>query len=169
MQQNPAEKYFPKAAPPKEKELPKENIPKEKYLQKEEVKKYLIIVERPTPPFNLQNEISKIKIFVPFNEIMINLEYRGQLSRMIKYEKSSNSINLQDDFPKIMFGPWAQTSVKSKDFPPFYIILRIHDMFLHNDMFDSSTSHNLMPKIIMDILGLDITRPYKYMYSFDSR
>ena len=68
-----------------------------------------------------------------------------------------------------MFGPWAQTSDKSEDVPPFYISLRIHDMFLHNAMFDLGSSHNLMPKIIIDNLGLDITRPYKDLYSFDSR
>jgi len=68
-----------------------------------------------------------------------------------------------------MFGPWAQASLKSKDIPPFYINLKIHDMFLHNAMFDSSASHNLMPKIVMDILGFDITRSYKDLYSFDSR
>jgi hypothetical protein len=76
-------------------------------LQKEEVKKDLITVERPAPPFSFKNEISKIKIFVPFNEILRNLEYRGQLSKMIKSEESSHSLNLQDDLPKIMFGPWA--------------------------------------------------------------
>ena len=42
-------------------------------------------------------------------------------------------------------------------------------MFLHNTMFDSSASHNLMPKVIMDSLGQDITRPYKDLFSFDSR
>ena len=68
-----------------------------------------------------------------------------------------------------MFGPWAQTSVKSEDIPPFYITLRIHDMFLHNAMFDLGASHNLTPKIVMESLGLDITRPYKDLYSFDSR
>ena len=36
-------------------------------------------------------------------------------------------------------------------------------------MLDSGASHNLMPKMIMDNLGLDITRPYKDLYSFDSR
>ena len=36
-------------------------------------------------------------------------------------------------------------------------------------MFDSGASHNIMHKVIMDNLGLDITRPCKYMYSFDSR
>lgn len=36
-------------------------------------------------------------------------------------------------------------------------------------MLDSEASHNLMPKAIMENLGLDITRPYKDLYSFDSK
>jgi hypothetical protein len=36
-------------------------------------------------------------------------------------------------------------------------------------MLDSGASHNLMPKVIMEKLGLQITRPYKDLYSFDSR
>ena len=36
-------------------------------------------------------------------------------------------------------------------------------------MLDSGASHNLMPKLIMDHLGLQITRPYKDLFSFDSR
>jgi hypothetical protein len=68
-----------------------------------------------------------------------------------------------------MFGTWAQTIDKYEDVPPFYNNLRIHDMFLHNAMFDLGASHNLIPKIIMDSLGLDITRPYKDLFSFDSR
>jgi hypothetical protein len=42
-------------------------------------------------------------------------------------------------------------------------------MTLHNAMLDSRESHNLMPKVVMDQLGLDITRPYKDIFSFDSR
>jgi hypothetical protein len=52
--------------------------------------------------------------------------------------------------------------------PPFYISLNIHDKTFHNAMLDSSASHNLMPKAIMEKLGLDITIPYKDLYSFDS-
>ena len=70
-----------------------------------------MIVESPSPPFSLQNEISKIKIYVPFNEILRNPEYMGQMSKMIKFEETSDSLNIQDDHPKIMFGPWAQTSI----------------------------------------------------------
>lgn len=104
VQQKPKEKELPKAAPPKEKEPPKEIVPKEKDLPKEEIKRDLI--ER-SAPFNLQAEISKIKIVVPFNEILRIPEYKGQLSHMIKSEETYDTSNLQDDRPKIMFGPWA--------------------------------------------------------------
>jgi hypothetical protein len=66
-----------------------------------------------------------------------------------------------------MFGPHTENS---KDFvAPFYITLTVHDNLLHNCMLDSGASHNLMPNIIMEKLGLEITRPYQYLYSFDSR
>ena len=86
---------------------------------------------------------------------------------MIRSKETSDTLNHQDDKLKIVFGPWAQTSLKSEDVPPFYINLTIHDTFLHNAMLDSGASHNLIPKIIMECLGLDISRPYKDMYSFD--
>ena len=55
------------------------------------------------------------------------------------------------------------------DVPPFFINLNIHEMVIHNAMLDSGASHNLIPKDIMENLGLDITRPYKELYSFDSK
>jgi hypothetical protein len=66
-----------------------------------------------------------------------------------------------------MFGPRIENS---KDYvAPFYITLTVHDHLLHNCMLDLGASHNLMPKIIMEKLGLQITRPYQDLYSFDSR
>jgi hypothetical protein len=69
------EKDIPKAAPPKDKELPKEVVSKEKDLHREEIKR--VFIERSTPPFNLQTKISKIKIVVPFIEIIRIPEYKG--------------------------------------------------------------------------------------------
>jgi hypothetical protein len=76
-------------------------------------------------------------------------------------------INLEDDKPNIIFGPHFEGTRDT--ITPFYITLNVHDRLLHNCMLDFGASHNVMPKSIMDRLGLDITRPYGYPYSFNSR
>ena len=52
---------------------------------------------------------------------------------------------------------------------PFYLSLNIHNKFLHNCLLDSGASHNLMPKKVMDELGLEITKQYHDLYTFDSK
>jgi hypothetical protein len=52
---------------------------------------------------------------------------------------------------------------------PFYISLNVHDKILHNYLMDSGSSHNVMPKVVMEELGLEITKPYQDLYSFDSK
>jgi hypothetical protein len=84
-------------------------------------------------------------------------------------EKTFDTLNKQDDHPAILFGPRVEENNDNEEVPPFYVSLKIHDMTLHNAMLDSRASHNLMPKVVMDQLGLDITRPYKDLFSFDSR
>jgi hypothetical protein len=75
-------------------------------------------------------------------------------------------INLQDERPTIMFGLHIEST---KDFVAlFYITLTMHEHLLHNCMLDFGASHNLMPEVIMQKLGLEITRPYQDLYSFDS-
>ena len=82
VQQKPKDKEVPKATPPKDKEPSKEVVLKEKDLPREEIKRDLI--ERSALPFNLQAKISKIKIVVPFNEILRVPRYRGQT---LSYDK----------------------------------------------------------------------------------
>ena len=81
---------------------------------------------------------------------------------------NSDTVNLQDDKPIIIFSPKVQNQDED-EVPPFYISLRIHNMFLQNSMLDLGASNNLIPNVIMDNLGLDITKTYKDLYSFDSR
>jgi len=73
-----------------------------------------------------------------------------------------------DDTPELLFGPEVNGKSMHGPIPPFYISFHVHDKVLHNAMFDSEASHNLMPKAVMEKLNLDITRPYKDLYSFDS-
>jgi len=72
------------------------------------------------------------------------------------------------DHPAIFFGPKIEDKTHDGDVPPSYVSLNVHEQILHNFMPDSGASHNLMPKVIMERLGLNITRPYKYIYPFDS-
>jgi hypothetical protein len=120
--------------------------------------------------FCLENKIKKIKIPIPLVELAKNPVYRKQITKMINFsdlESQSDVINLEDDKPNITFGPHFEGARDTVT--PFYITLKVHDRLLHNCMLDSSASHNIMPKSIMDRLGLEITKPYGDLYSSDSR
>ena len=79
-----------------------------------------------------------------------------------------DNVNVLDDTPELLFGPEVNVKSTYGSVLPFYISLHIHEKILHNAMFDSGASHNLMPKVVMEKLDLDITRPYKDLFSFDS-
>ena len=53
--------------------------------------------------------------------------------------------------------------------PPFCVTLTVHEQLLHNCLLDSGASHNLMPKAVMEALGLNVTKPYHDLYAFDYR
>lgn len=76
-------------------------------------------------------------------------------------------VNVEDDQPELIFGLALEGQSEDSDVAPFYVSLRLHDYVLHNAMFDSGASHNLMPKAIMEKLDLDITHKYHDLYSFD--
>ena len=118
-----------------------------------------------TSTFSLENEISKLKVSIPLTELMKNNSYRGQVSKILNFDPMSDMVSVEDDLPELIFGP---TLSGESEVPPFYISLRVHEFVLHNAMFDSGASLNIMPKAIMEKLGLDITRKYHDLYSFDS-
>ena len=66
--------------------------------------------------------------------------------------------------------PWQKkTKNEAGASPHFYITLTIHEQMIRNCLLDSGASHNLMPKAMMEALGLSITKPYHDLYAFDSR
>jgi hypothetical protein len=82
-------------------------------------------------------------------------------------ESQADAINLEDDKPILVFVPHVEGARDTV--APFYITLTLFDHLLHNCMLDSRASHNVMPKAIMEKLGLEITIPYGDLYSFNSR
>jgi ribonuclease HI len=136
---------------------------------------------RTSAPFCLEAELAKIKILVPLTELISQGGYRSQVLKALAIEPDigtqalavgsithSDSVNLADDRPELLFGPAVDGRDDTGDVAPFYISLNIHDLILHNAMLDSGASHNLMPKAVMEKLGLEVTRPYKDLHSFDS-
>ena len=83
----------------------------------------------------------------------------------------SYTVNLQEEHPKIFIGSALANKIgnDSNYSPPFYITLTIHDQMIRNRLLDSGASHNLMPKEVMEALGLSITKPYHDLYAFDSK
>jgi ribonuclease HI len=121
-------------------------------------------------PFSFEHEIQKIRIHVPLSELVKNEDFKRSLSKLLQFEPpqpSTDSINLQDEKPAVVLGPMVEDRDDSSS--PFYTSLNIHDKVLHNCLMDSGASHNLMPKLVMEELGLEVTRAYHDLYSFDSR
>ena len=116
-------------------------------------------------PFSLEQGIARIKIFVPLTELATQNVYRSQILKAFNIEENNDIANLNDDQPELILGPKIEGRYQEGPVPHFYVSLNVHDKILHNAM---HASHNLMSKAVMDSLGLEITRPYKDLYSFDS-
>ena len=84
-----------------------------------------------------------------------------------KVHIDTDFVNMEDEKPVVTLGPMIEYLKESC--PPFYISLNIHDKVLHNCLLDSGASHKVMSKVVMDELGLSITKPYHDLFSFDSR
>ena len=54
--------------------------------------------------FNLESEIAKIKISVPLSELATQDVYKGQILKALNLGENSDTINLSDDQPALLFG-----------------------------------------------------------------
>jgi hypothetical protein len=120
--------------------------------------------------FNIEHALSNIKILVRLVELDKNPSYHKNIEKIMHGggpTKPLDTLNVQDKFPTIVFG--HNIDEKEEFVAPFYVTLNIHDKMLHNCMLYFGASHNLIPKVVMENFGLEITRPYHYLYSFDSR
>ena len=95
--------------------------------------------------------------------------YRSQVLKVLNIGENTDTMNLNNGQPELLFGLEVDGKPQEGGVPPFYVSLNIHDKILHNALLDSGASHNLMPKTIRDHLNLDITRSYHDLYTFDSK
>ena len=125
---------------------------------------------KPPSSFSLDHEIQKIRISVPMSKLIKNEDFKRCLSKVWQPEPSSHptdSVNLQDEKPVVILGPLVEDRDDLSHH--FYTSLNIHDKVLHNFLMDSGASHNIMPKIVMDELGLEVTKTCHDLYSLNSR
>ena len=111
---------------------------------------------------------------MPLTELIKNPCYRNPVLKMLSSHANhipSDTMNLQEEHPIIIIGSALSDNPKddSNSSPPFYITLIVHDQMIHNCLLDLGACHNLMPKAVMEALGLSITKPYPDLYAFDSR
>jgi len=107
---------------------------------------------------------------VPLVELVKSEIFRKPVLEVLELETtqtSTDSVNLEDEKPAIVLSSMIEPADNNS--LSFYVSLTIHNKILHNFLLDTGASHNLMPKAIMEELGLDITRPYHDLFSFDSR
>jgi hypothetical protein len=125
---------------------------------------------KPSYSFSFEHEIQNIRSPVTLSELVKQENFKKSLSKWLQLDPSflsTDSVNLQDEKLVVILGPMVEDRDDSS--PPFYTSLNIHDKVLHNCLMDSGASHNLMPKIVMEELGLEIKKYYNDLYSFDSR
>jgi hypothetical protein len=112
--------------------------------------------------FIIEHELIKIKISVPIKKFLKNEPFKNSILKVLKphvYALTYDVINLKYENPTITVDPHIE--YRSNASPPFYISLNFHEKIFHNCLMDSSASHNVMTKVVMEYLGLDITKPYQ--------
>jgi hypothetical protein len=126
--------------------------------------------DKPPTSFILEHELRKINIPIPLMKLLKNEPFKKSIMKVMQPTPSSVSsdvISLQDENPSINVGPHIEDGSDAS--PPFYVSLNDHDNILQNYLMDPGASQNVMPKVVMEELGLEVTKPYKDLHSFDSK
>jgi hypothetical protein len=118
--------------------------------------------------YNLVDELAKLKITLPFMEVV---KIPQQRENILKILDDTNS-----RIEAVVMNTRQQhniSSVRSRGkVPPFYISIENHDFTLHNCLVDSGATNNIMPLSVMEALGMECTKYYETgesIYAIDSR
>ena len=125
---------------------------------------------------DLGNWIQNAKVLVQFVELIKIPSQKDKLIKAIEGPKEqiverTNERNVRvpretnEDVPIVLHSiDWTK-----EDHPPFFVSMVVNDLYLHNYMYDSGASSNVITKKVMDRLCLKITRPYRNVCAMDSR
>jgi ribonuclease HI len=129
-----------------------------------------------TPITNLNVDlgswISNAKVLVSVSDLLKIPSQKEKLLQAINLPsnkvvpKDQEKVKEQHEDPPVVLTSRDRTKEEN---PPFFVSLEINDQWLHNCMYDSGASSNIITKGIMQRLGLKITRPYQNVCAMDSR
>jgi hypothetical protein len=127
---------------------------------------------------DLGSWISNAKILVPVSDLLKIPSQKEKLLKAINVPDGKKVVKNQEvdknqekekelhkDPPVVLT---SRDRTKEEN-PPFFVSLEINDQWLHNCMYDSGASSNIITKGIMQRLGLKVTRPYQNICAMDSR
>ena len=78
-------------------------------------------------PFSFEGEIAKIKITIPLTKLITQDMYRSQVLKVLNMGNDTNTLNLTDDKPELLFGPEVEGKYQEGNIPPSYVSLNIHE------------------------------------------
>jgi hypothetical protein len=127
-----------------------------------------MISNHPHMKYNVVEDLSKLRITLPFTEVVKIPQQRENILRL-----------LDDPFGRmevIVISPKQIQNTSKIDlrgkFPPFYISIKNRDVSLHNCLVDIGAANNIMPLVVMEALGMSCTKyyeTYEIIYEINSR
>lgn len=69
--------------------------------------------------FNLETEISNLKVSIPLTELVKNSHYNYDIVKMLKVDPLSDMVNVEDDQPELIFVPTIDGQTEDSEVPPF--------------------------------------------------
>ena len=100
-----------------------------KIAKKNSIEKTDVNMNKPIVPFSLEGEISKLKITIPLAELVTQEVYKNQVLKALNLGSYTDTLNLTDDKPELLFGPEVEGKYQEVVVPPFYVSLNIHEKF----------------------------------------
>lgn len=118
--------------------------------------------------FDLVNWVNNAKVSIPVTKLLKVPSQRAMLLSAIeptqREEKPSDKPEDKEIVLKSM-----NCYMGNEDHLPFYVSLIVNDSLLHNCMFDSEASSNVMTKKVMEKLNLRLSRTYHNICSIESK
>ena len=63
---------------------------------------------------------------IPLTELVKIDKFKNHVTKTLKVDPLSNMVNVEDDQPKLIFGPAIDGQYEDSEVPPFYLSLKIH-------------------------------------------